>query len=69
MAVTAESIARTCRSYWSPTDMVASSRNPGSGTNGTSEPIKFYKPETQIADLGGKREQIDKVHNQISFMC
>ena len=41
MALIAETKARICKSYSEPTDIVASSKNPGRGTNGTKEPMKL----------------------------
>ena len=41
VAVTADINAKACKSYSLPTDIVARNRNPGNGTNGTSEPKKL----------------------------
>ena len=43
VAVIADNSAKTCRSYSLPTDIVASSKNPGNGTNGIREPKKLTK--------------------------
>ena len=41
VAVNADMIAKICKSYCVPTDIVASNKNPGKGTKGTREPRKF----------------------------
>ena len=43
VAEIAEDRAKMCRSNLSPTDIVASNKNPGRGTKGTREPKKVYK--------------------------
>ena len=43
VAATAEIIANKCKSNWSPTDIVASKRKDGKGTNGIREPKKLTR--------------------------
>jgi len=43
VAATAEIIANICKSNWSPTDIVASKRKDGKGTNGIREPKKLTR--------------------------
>ena len=43
VAVIADSNAKTCKSNWSPTDIVANKRNEGRGTKGIKEPKKLTK--------------------------
>jgi hypothetical protein len=56
VAVTAEIIAKTCKSNESPTDIVASKRKEGKGTKGIKEPKKLtrVKPIYPTSGANGK---------------
>jgi len=43
VAATAEIMANKCKSNWSRTDIVASKRKEGNGTNGIKEPKKLTR--------------------------
>ena len=54
VAVKAEIKARICKSNCSPTDIVASKINEGTGTNGISEPIKLTRANPMYPTSGAK---------------
>ena len=57
VAVIAARIAKAWILNWSPTDIVASNKNDGSGTKGINEPKKVtkLKPKYPISGAKGKR--------------
>jgi len=50
-----------------PTDIVASSKNPGNGTNGIREPKKFTKAKINIPPSGANGKISAKSMNQTIF--
>ena len=60
VAVTADINAKTCRSYWLPTDIVARSKNPGKGTKGTKEPKKLTKARREYPTSGANGNKSTK---------
>ena len=67
VAVTADTIAKICRSYWSPTDIVARSKNPGKGTKGTKEPKKLTKARRRYPTSGANGKISTNSTNQTIF--
>jgi hypothetical protein len=51
----------------SPTDIVASNKNPGNGTKGTSEPKKLTKAKLRYPTSGANGNRSTKSTNQTVF--
>lgn len=59
----AEEIASMCKSYWSPTDIVASNKNDGTGTKGIKEPKKLTSDKPIYPASGAKGKRSVKSNN------
>ena len=67
VAVIADTSARTCRSYWLPTDIVAKNKNPGNGTKGTREPKKLTNAKIRYPSSGANGKISPNSINQTIF--
>ncbi len=67
VAVSAEIIAKTCRSNFSPTDIVARTKNPGNGTNGMREPKKLMRAKLRYPTSGANGNRSINSTNQTVF--
>lgn len=59
----AEEIARIWILYWSPTDIVANSKNDGTGTKGINEPKKLTRDNPMYPTSGAKGNRSAKSNN------
>jgi hypothetical protein len=67
VADTADTNAKACKLYSFPTDIVASNRNPGKGTKGTSEPKKLTRAKIRIPSSGANGKISPNSMNQTIF--
>jgi hypothetical protein len=67
VALIAETKASICKSYSEPTDIVASSKNPGRGTNGINEPMKLTSARIKYPSSGANGKMSVNSINQMKI--